>query len=1309
MDSRAASLMQRGQHPVGHPGLAHHSTISGISRENSHVGHPPTSVMPSSQALHYHHHPPLHANPRSTPQAPNHTSNQSLLSAISSAVSVDGSAISPASSRAGRSSRPDSRSRQLQLEGSAKVSPVTPVMTIEESSPVEEQVIKPLARPASNDNYDLYADADGVVIVDGREMQIPLSARGEGVSPLPSAPPSENGGDERLTTADANEEPAITPALEEEEPRYSVDRPMSFIMGPRDESGRPQDQINSERSVSNQAVNGVRQQYGAGYGPPLPPSFASRPSQAIPPQPLAHRQFLPGTMAQREAVNDPRMRDPRQQHPQSQRMQQRPVHAHDPRTEMQMQIRQANPPMQKPAIRPQPAPGNQHDTQPQAQSQHHQIPFIQGTRIHHFGTAPSTSEEKPSKSKVTSLFKGLGNKTSSSHSQASRIPGSVLDAPELTNHKASFLASSNGLLPDQDALKKKNRRSFGILGGRPESVGRESHISHASHVSHDSMRVQATDSRLDLRYPADPSPFQGIPPQNPPPVENAETGKKKRFSGLGNIFGRGSSGSSADPLKNKLLKEDKKNQKAQKRNTAPATQVPSPQQWPGHAQQQGMQFGQPSLARSYTGTNGAPPQAMSLSPQARLPAEEIYQGRHASNPLPVYPPQQHQNPSQAHNQPSHNSGFMTTKQMAQQARLSLRAAPPSSGHPPVGVAEYSQRKPEHQHPPTGYFNPDKKLPSLNEGTPANSLGRTPPPQGQTMHSQPTAYNRSVSSPVMTHGAVNHDFNRQTPPTSTEPKYETPQIPAAYKHVSGAYVATGSEPAAVAVQSPATDARNAAPFPTPQPGMGGRQYSDPRMTPISPQISQISGRSQMPVAQRTHSDSSVSVVSPITSPSPTVEPVQSPPTQRLTQPRMGSITESPRRERPGNLNLPFRPSDEEFLRMYQRQHIEQQLAAQERLYTERTGQSPSPHSSRHTASPRPHSAVEPQPPQPAPSSVQGGFREVLPRNAAPPHQELTQVVQEQGQPLSHPASTSQHLHPGPGPLEQASTPAVYPPPMSPDDAQSPLNVPLSAHPPPPPPKIPHSPMQPVFQSSPSPHLQAQERIGLQPTLGPPDPSHQQFAHPQQFSPDYSDAPPPDEPPPYDGPALPHPGMDDKSADATSPSSRAPRPPNIVTNAPTLPRTAHPPRSRQPSLGILQHPQPASMAASPQRSAADMGAAMMMRQLSAQEEAERAERARRAVQEREKQERERVERLRNRARAEESNSSSGRAAGPAVVGTGAREAVHHGVAMSPGGMGWERRGSVANRQVFELPAEEDDEPVMRATSFPGMEWVPTVTED
>lgn len=50
-------------------------------------------------------------------------------------------------------------------------------------------------------------------------------------------------------------------------------------------------------------------------------------------------------------------------------------------------------------------------------------------------------------------------------------------------------------------------------------------------------------------------------------------------------------------------------------------------------------------------------------------------------------------------------------------------------------------------------------------------------------------------------------------------------------------------------------------------------------------------------------------------------------------------------------------------------------------------------------------------------------------------------------------------------------------------------------------------------------------------------------------------------------------------------------------------------------------------------------------------------------------------------------------------------------SAAGSGWEqqqRHGSHNARQVFELSALEDDEPVMKATSYPGQEWVPPVWE-
>ena len=99
--------------------------------------------------------------------------------------------------------------------------------------------------------------------------------------------------------------------------------------------------------------------------------------------------------------------------------------------------------------------------------------------------------------------------------------------------------------------------------------------------------------------------------------------------------------------------------------------------------------------------------------------------------------------------------------------------------------------------------------------------------------------------------------------------------------------------------------------------------------------------------------------------------------------------------------------------------------------------------------------------------------------------------------------------------------------------------------------------------------------------PPPTTYQHPAH--RGRPEYDDHPPGDEPPPYSGPGVPNEGMDKDGA--------PPRPPDIVTDRGLLSS----PRQRQASLGILQHPQPANMAASPQRSSADMGADILRRQL------------------------------------------------------------------------------------------------------------------
>jgi hypothetical protein len=182
----------------------------------------------------------------------------------------------------------------------------------------------------------------------------------------------------------------------------------------------------------------------------------------------------------------------------------------------------------------------------------------------------------------------------------------------------------------------------------------------------------------------------------------------------------------------------------------------------------------------------------------------------------------------------------------------------------------------------------------------------------------------------------------------------------------------------------------------------------------------------------------------------------------------------------------------------------------------------------------------------------------------------------------------------------------------------------------------------------------------------------------------------------GPGVPHGGMEKSNPER-------PRPPNIITTPTDYSRTQDG-RPRQVSIGLMQHPQPASMAASPQRTAPDMGAESLRRQMLQQEEQARMERIQRSQMQALQRQREQQEREIARARAQELERS---------VSGGGRVGSLRSVSGSRNGgtPGWERRGpqSGGSRPIFELPALEDDEPVMRATSFPGQEWVPTMYVD
>ncbi|KAF2110229.1 hypothetical protein BDV96DRAFT_584596 [Lophiotrema nucula] len=1128
-------------------------------------------------------------------------------------------------------------------------------------------------------------------------------------------------------------------------------------------------------------------------------------------------------------LQDPRLQDPRVQDPRlmaDPRMQDlasRQPYPQDPRmqTHSPQQALSQDPRFQgQPGVPPQ-GPRNQYELQqqmmqrkamdPRLRNPEYRLPGVSAPQAINANSLPALQQEPKSSSrpKLGSVFKGLGGKSSPAAQQPTKPPNDrinpTLTAPEDPNRSTSYQSSLGDLPTDQVAAKKKERKTsvFGSLSNRPQSVGTESHISQ------DSTRVQAADSRLDLRYPASPAPFKGIPPHQPPPGAPAsqgqpqphrastsavpESSKKKRFSAISSLFSRSSSTDAVVSSKPpKLSKEVKKAQKAQRHKAAPTIQPPPAQQWPQNPQfRQQPPLGplQAHAARPFPGMQVGGPQT--LSPQAMTPG---YQGFPPNGMPQQYIqspgfPQQHM--QQQQRQGPNGSAYLDTRQIAlerqQQASSQISPQPniqqrPNIPRPSASQDRVAQRPEDRSHgpPPGGYYTPDSKRPLSEQDA------RTPAPADQrqpTLTAQPLSNARRISSLNSPQEQVRQPISqRHVSAPLREPKYDTPQIPAAYNHVSGAYVSPGAEipaynfpltpPQPQQIQHPVNGHPQHPQHPMytqhhqdPREQYSGpqsRQYSDPQMQPLSPQISEQS----LATGQRTHSESSVqSIVSPVSNPSPGMPNSLPAPNQRTPKPRMSSISEATQHdERPWNVNLPEGATEQEIVRARHQQYMVQQIAAQQQLNAERHAKSPSPNPSRHTQSPSPQPAAQQQALPTQPSAVQG-FREVLPRGSPQPYP-VSQVQQNQPMPAhledredpsprSRSPQTAQPLQPAPiHPDQVPNGPAAYPLPTSPDSAKpsakSPVN-PLAAAlppPPPPPPKIPHSPMRPVFpvdqavttdiypptrQETQQNQPRSQEEV-YQPLLKetgqdystpreeqsyerpPRDPppqepqyptprEEQSYERPPRGPPPPEEQPhyeqqPPDEPPPsYDGPGVANEGMDKSPQAGPSPQGRH-RPPNIMTDADLRGREREI-RQRQASIGLLQHPQPASMAASPQRTSADMGADILRRQLYHQDERDRVERIQRAEIQRMTSEQERQERERARARARELERS---------VSGGGRVTSLRSVGGSGNGRqpGWERRGS-ASRPVYELPAEEDDEPVMRATSFPGQEWVPTWTED
>ena len=1291
-------------------------------------------------------------------QAPVHGASRNLLSLLSSAVSAEGT---PTSTTSNRSIWSRASNRQAPA---ATPAPRNAAQAPMQSADITRESQPEILSPVHDDGFDLYADHNGIVRdLHDEKTGEPVRVAPVPVSVVPASVPTV--AEPPVRQPPMPLEVVVTPRERIE--RSPVERPMSFISLPRDARGRPQEQINREDVVEEepsrditpqpqadapvtepaaigiqqprgegqpqrvapqpeehkqippeeeqarriaaaaaarqpergmgpspgapqqqinppQAGEQVRQQAGpAQYMGPMGPlsqqagqSLRGLQEQVGPGQPLSPEQYMQDPRIQDPRMQDlrmmnPRMQDPRAQDPRMQDPRVQDPRMQDPRLQdprlqdpRLQDPRLQDPRLQDPRLQdPRMQDPRMQDPRmqdPRMQDPRMQDPRMQDPRMQ----GRITGQPYPQDPRVQAQGHILGQLYSMDprlqgrlpgqpYSQDPRMQGQQYGSPPLPRNEyeaqqqmMARQAMDPRLLgagyrlpgvgppqPEQQINDKKKQRKpsiFSSLSSRPQSVGTESHISQESTVAH------AADSRLDLRYPTSPASFKGIPPQVPPPGasinsskngKNAqpqpqrtsttgvpETGKKKRFSGLGSFFGRtGTTGHSPSTKPSKLNKKEEKAAKAQK---PPAQQHQQPQIPQQQYPQQRPVIRQVSqgypIPSQYLPPQGVPQQYYPPPGPQRNPSAHV-ETRTVVQP-PTQPPQ---------GQPSVSP---PTRQLSPQDAQPAPLSTTTSFEHTVGRIDEASEEP----PAGGYYAPQRW--SHSHG----ASGFAAIAQQTTAGQQPPNQRRLSST-----SSLQSSQNLVTTPTSqrrvsspnTEPRYEIPQVPAAYSN-GVSKQPPASQPAPQPANLPnqvATAARGQSPSSY---GVPVRQYSDPHLPNISPQVS---GQSQMTPGSRRASASSP-VVSPISNPSPGMpqQPLQQQ-YQRGKQPRMGSISEASHQERPWNISLPIEEGGEDEIAYieWQQMQIQQQVAAQEQAI--QNGHTPSPHPPQNQQAP----------PSTSSPTLQG-FREVLPRSSPQPYlirqqpqSPQPQQPQKQPPPNSSP-HPSQHLQPPSHSKSQTPQPqqpapvhpyqlqtntggpvqaAAYPLPTSPATATSPINPLATALPPPPPPKIPHSPLgmhpdNPAYEP--------------QPPQQPQAPAYQEQAY---------------------GPQPLHAGYNE---------------------------------SRRDSLPVpLSHPQPASMAAQPQRSASDMGANMLRQRLLEAEERERIERMQRADEERIESERERAERERARVRARELERGRG--------STASRSSA------------WERnRGAPA--QAFELSAEEDEEPVMRGVSYPGMEWTP-----
>ncbi|CBX94832.1 predicted protein [Plenodomus lingam JN3] len=156
--------------------------------------------------------------------------SRSILSQISAMVS-DADNLSPTVSTGGRST--PSTIRRMQADSSAKPNGQSKQIIVDAAPSWTKSTAS--GQDPAND-YDLYEDHNG--IVKDLPMKSMQPSRGVG---LPNSSAAEH---HPVKPASTPRTAKASASRDRERPRYNTDRPMSFVSGPPDEAGKPQDQIN---------------------------------------------------------------------------------------------------------------------------------------------------------------------------------------------------------------------------------------------------------------------------------------------------------------------------------------------------------------------------------------------------------------------------------------------------------------------------------------------------------------------------------------------------------------------------------------------------------------------------------------------------------------------------------------------------------------------------------------------------------------------------------------------------------------------------------------------------------------------------------------------------------------------------------------------------------------------------------------------------------------------------------------------------------------------------------------------------------